>query len=241
MRIVILVALGFVWTDAAVAWSWSCPHKAPREATVEAGGATALRVLAKAGALRVAGEPGLSQVVVRGNACASKAALLGSIRLRAQRIGDVVHVEAELPEGSWDNEQAVLDLDIRVPAGLAAEIEDGSGEAEISGLASVRIDDGSGSLRITDVAGEVRVRDGSGELEVAHAGSVVVEEDGSGSIVVRDVKSSVTVDNDGSGSIEVRDVAGDLTITDSGSGGVQVENVQGRVDVPRRDRKHRRR
>ena len=78
-----------------------------------------VRVLARAGSLRIEGRPGTTDVVVRGTACASDAETLPDIRLVAERRGSVVHVEAVLPERmSWGfgRSYASLDLVIEVPA-----------------------------------------------------------------------------------------------------------------------------
>jgi hypothetical protein len=216
---------------ARATWDDWCRVKEPRDATVDAAGADALRVIARAGSLRIVGERGLDRVVVSGRACASDRETLEAVRLLADKSGREVRVVAELPEHSWSffgrSHSSMLDLEIRVPAGFATEVEDSSGDAEISGVASLRIKDSSGSLRIRDVAGEVRVRDGSGEIELQRAGSVLIDEDGSGSIDLLGVKGDVQIHDDGSGGISIRDVGGSVRIGDSGSGGVDVDNVRG--------------
>ncbi len=231
-----------------------CSHRARRDADVDAQGAKQVRVVAVAGSLRIEGRPDLAQVRVRGEACASSAALLQAIELVAVREGDTVRVEARIPEeraGWWS--EARLDLVVEVPAVVAVKAEDGSGSAEIHDIASLDMEDGSGSLRVEDVAGsvrvedgsgdlvlrnvggEVRLRDGSGSIEAVQAGSLIVESDGSGSIEARDVRGSVRVDRDGSGSIEVEGVAGDFVVGRDGSGGIRYTDVRGAVRVPSED------
>jgi DUF4097 and DUF4098 domain-containing protein YvlB len=230
-----------------------CAHSAPREAHLEASGAESLRVLARAGFLRIEGRQGTTAVDVSGTACASRESMLKRIRLRAERRGAELYVEADVPESDWFwSGEARLDLALRVPQGLRVEVEDGSGPVEIRGISSLRLDDGSGEAAIEDVAGDVRivdgsgslrvvkvggalrVRDGSGEIEVRDVtGPVTIEEDGSGSIDVQDTREGVTVRSDGSGDISVRRVAGDFVVEDDGSGGVHYENVGGSVRLPR--------
>jgi hypothetical protein len=235
MNVRTLAALGLLSLAATSGSAWDdwCRVRAPRDATVDARGAESLRVDARAGSLRIVGERGLDQVVVQGRACATDKETLESIRLRADRSGREVRVVVEIPERTWrfSDSGGGLDLEIRVPAALAADVKDSSGEAEVSGVASLRIEDASGSLRIRDVAGDVWVRDGSGELTVEHVGNLEVDDDGSGSIDVRDVKRSVLVREDGSGGIDIRDVLGSVTIGKSGSGGVRVDNVRGDFKV----------
>ena len=233
---IVAMALGILAWAAASAAAGDCPHRAPREATVDAAGARVAKVEARAGSLRVAGRAGATAVSVRGNACADRAGLLDDVQLRVERVGDSVEVEAVFPENSWfSGGSAWLDLVIEVPAGLAVEVVDGSGEAEIVSVASVRVEDGSGGLTIRDVTRDVQVRDGSGEISVEGVGgSVTIDEDGSGGIEVTGVKGNVLVRNDGSGGISVKDVGGDFTVRNDGSGGIEHDAVRGRVSVPRR-------
>ena len=235
------------------------PYSAPRNAVVDAAGATGVEVEAGAGSLRVEGKPGLRQVQVTGTARSSSQQFLNNIRLIAERRGDVVFIKADIPENeddSWsDNYSAALDLVIEVPQGMNAEVGDGSGDAKILNVGSLEMSDGSGSLsvigaagsvRITDgsgdltienVGGDVRVRDGSGDINVRNVtGSFTVESDGSGGIFATDVKGSVVVQNDGSGSIEVNKVGKDLRIENKGSGDIEYADVSGQIDIPDRHR-----
>ena len=237
MKVRILAALGLLSLAAppTPAWNDWCQVRAPRDATIDAGGAESLRVEARAGSLRIVGERGLDRVIVQGRACASDRETLEAIRLRADRSGREIRVVAEIPEhsGLFSHGGGGLDLEMRVPASLAADVTDSSGEAEVHGVASLRIEDSSGELRIRDIAGEVRVHDSSGELQVEHVGGLVVDDDSSGSIRVRDVRGAVLVRQDSSGGIDIRDVGGSVTIGKAGSGGVRVDNVRGDFTVER--------
>jgi hypothetical protein len=230
-------------------WDWDCDQKAPREATVDAAGAKQVRVIARAGELKIHGRDGTSAVAIHGTACASSADRLDQIKVVAERRGDVVYVEASIPEDWWGG-QGALDLDVDVPASMALDVDDGSGSADVRGVGSLRIedgsgeltidavkgnvsvDDGSGSLRVTNVGGEVRVEDGSGEIVIDGAGSVRIDQDGSGGVRVANVRGNVVIDDDGSGGIDVREVAGDFTVDNDGSGGIQHHGVRGRVRIP---------
>jgi hypothetical protein len=257
MRVPLLLIAALAVPPTARAWGQECRAQEPREAKVDAQGAQTLRVLAGAGSLRIVGEAGLSEVVVKAKACAHDPETLQSIRLLAHRSGSEVRVEAELPRGfsGIGTFYARLDLELHVPASLAADVEDSSGEAAVAGVASLRLRDSSGSIEVTDVKGEVWLRDGSGEIEVRNVGSLIIDddgsggirasgvsgdvrirEDGSGEIDLRDVTGNVTVEDDGSGGIGVRNVGGDFIVRHAGSGSINYEGVKGRVDVP----KHRR-
>jgi hypothetical protein len=228
--VVLLASAG----TAGAGWS-ECSHRSPREATVQAGGARRIRVIARAGDLKIRGQAGASAVTVHGTACASRESGLDEIKLIAEQRGDEIYVEADMPD-EWFGGARGLDLVLEVPSSLPLEVEDGSGSAEIRDVAALKIDDGSGNLRIVNVAGAVNVTDGSGDIEIDQAGSVGIASDGSGGMRITGVKGSVVVRDDGSGSIDVSDVGGDFEVDNDGSGGITHDGVRGTVKVPRRHR-----
>jgi hypothetical protein len=240
-----------------------CRHEAQRDARVQASASERLVLLARAGSLRVEGRSGITEVRVSGRACASSPELLERLRIEASRNGSTVRVE--VPEidhdGDWNwgrNEYARLDLVLEVPAGMAADIEDGSGDIDIAGIGNVTLEDGSGGVDVRDITGDVDVNDGSGEVVISRVKGDVTIDDGSGEIEVREVTGSVTIDDgsgeiditavggtvripdDGTGGIQVSDVEGDLIVRDKGNGDVRYSDVRGRVDVPEQDRRRRR-
>jgi len=214
-----------------------CPHQARREERLDAAGVRTVRVVAKAGSLRIDGQTGADAIVIHGIACAGREATLDDIRIRTRRSGSEATVEAEIPDTfNWlGGGDARLDLVLEVPPGVVVDVEDGSGSMHIRDVAAATVNDGSGEMVLEAIAGEVRITDGSGSIEVRDAGSVVIEEDGSGGIAISGVRGNVTVRDDGSGSIAVRDVAGDFTVQDDGSGGITHAAVRGRVKIPSRD------
>jgi hypothetical protein len=247
---VVLGSLALAAPARAGWWEWDCGHKAPREADVSAAGARQVRVIARAGALKIHGRDGATAVAVHGTACASSEDRLAEVKLVAERRGDVVYVEAAIPEDEWFGGARALDLDIEVPASMALDVNDGSGSAEVRNVGSLKIedgsgdlsidgvrgavtvDDGSGSLDIANVDGQVRLKDGSGEIVVHDVGSVLIDEDGSGGVRLTSVRGDATIRDDGSGSISVRDVAGDFTVDSDGSGSIDHHEVHGRVKIP---------
>jgi hypothetical protein len=216
-------------------------YDAPRNATVNASGATMLRIDARAGNLRVTGRADLTEVRVRGTARASGKGLLEDIKLEAVRTGNEIHVRADIPEqrgNNWRwNEQALLDLVLEVPATLPLDIEDSSGDIIIESVAAkIRIDDSSGDIRVRET-GDVWISDNSGGIDVRNVkGSVDIDEDSSGEIEVYDVTGSVHVGRDSSGSIDVSRVGGDFIVERDGSGSIDYDGVKGKVDIPSKDR-----
>jgi hypothetical protein len=233
-------------------------YTAPRNATVDAAGARLVRIEARAGWLKVTGREGVREARVRGTARSSRESWLDEIQLRAERRGDVVEIVVEISERNYvgvGTFYRALDLDIELPAGIAVEIEDSSGDLEVRGTGGVSIQDSSGDMEIADAGGAVRVRDSSGDVRIERtkgdvriedssgdieirnvAGSVEVEEDSSGEIVATDVTGAVLVARDGSGGIRVADVGGSFTVRRDGSGGISHRNVRGAVDIPSRKR-----
>jgi hypothetical protein len=124
---------------------------------------------------------------------------------------------------------ARIDLTVKMPTSLSLTVDDGSGSVEIGRVGgNMSIEDGSGSIMVENVKGNLKIEDGSGGIEVRDIGGDVSIEDGSGSISVVNVKGSVTID-DGSGSITIDGVEKDLILKDTGSGGLNINNVKGRV------------
>jgi DUF4097 and DUF4098 domain-containing protein YvlB len=210
--------------------SWDCDVKEPRHAVLDAEGATTLRVIARAGSLTITGDEGASRVEASGMACADSQKNLEKVVLKAERAGEEVRLEVLTPKG-W-SASAGLDLTVTAPRRLGLVVEDGSGEAEIRGVQSLRLEDGSGGIEVVDVEGNVDIRDGSGEIELRGVGGDVEIHDGSGEIEVERVSGSVVVE-DGSGSVEVEHVTGSVTIEEDGSGEIRIESVERDVRVRR--------
>jgi hypothetical protein len=233
------VALVVVLPTAA----WAQDYDELRNATVNAAGATTLKIDARAGQLRVTGRTDITEVRVRGTARASSRGLLADIKLEAVRNGNEVTVRAILPDyhdTNW-NTQALLDLVIEAPATLPLDINDSSGDMTIENVAAkTRIEDSSGNIRVRDAGGDLWIDDSSGGIDIRGVkGSVDIDEDSSGEIEIYDVTGSVRVGRDSSGSIDVSRVGGDFVVEHDGSGSIDYDGVKGKVDIPRKDRYHR--
>ena len=210
----------------------NCRFEAERSVTSPAGSVEELRLRAGSGSLEVVGVEGISEIQAVGRACASHENLLSSIQLTSEMSGSTLVMETQHPDLSGirgGNRYARLDLRIEVPAGMAAEIQDGSGEMTLSDLGSLMVDDGSGEVMISGIRGDLTIEDGSGELEIQGVSGWVIVKDGSGGLTVEDVGSDVEID-DSSGELEIRGVGGSLTLRDS-SGEVAVQDVVGSVTV----------
>jgi hypothetical protein len=233
MRTKLFLALSLAAAPLLASWG-DCTNSAPRSAALPVAGATKVTVIGRAGSLKVTGRAGAGEVRAAGTACASSRGELADIQLRATRSGGEIRIEAEIPEvsGSWFGERR-LDFEVSLPANIAVNVIDGSGELTIENTGPLDVEDGSGELTIRRVNGNLAVTDGSGAMTIDDVTGNVRIHDGSGSIDVHRVSGSVTL-NDGSGSVDVDDVGGDFIVENKGSGHVSYERVRGRVDVPRR-------
>jgi hypothetical protein len=208
----------------------NCDLTAARNATVEVGDATRVRVKARGGALEIDGRPNLSEVRIAGTACADDQGALDRIELVAERDGSDLLIEART-QGT----DGRLALVIELPDSLPVVVDDTSGSIRISRVAAVAVDDSSGSIRLDEIAGDVTVKDESGSIDIDEvAGSVTIMEDGSGGIDINGVEGSVTIEDDGSGGIDISDVRQNVMIEEDGSGGIYVSDVGGDF-VVRRD------
>jgi hypothetical protein len=226
--------------------------RAERSARLATSGATAVRVEAHAGSLRIEGRDGLTEVRAHGTARASSRGILEDVLLTVERRGSAIVVLVDTPEDLDDGDHAALDLVVELPKTLDVRVNDGSGDAEVRGVKSLDIEDGSGEVRVFDIGGPVRVDDGSGDVRIENARGDVHIDDGSGGIDLRTIRGSVTVD-DGSGNFDAHDVTGTVRVVSKGSGSIDVaviggdfivqnrssgsidhRDVKGTVDVPTR-------
>ncbi|MFO7305807.1 MAG: hypothetical protein C0P74_009835 [Gammaproteobacteria bacterium] len=235
LRRVALVLAAHLLTSPLLA-AQDCRFTAERTAETPVDGVVRLVVRAGAGSLDISGKTGTRTVRASGTACASSKALLERIQLRLERRGDELVLEALAGEASvsprtWFRGSQRLDLSVTLPAGLAIDVEDDSGETQIANVGEARIVDGSGSLEIEHVRGALNVRDKSGSLTIRNVEGPVRVEDGSGELAIAAVAGDVIVANDGSGDIEIDDIKGNVTIGPDGSGDISITRVAGSVRI----------
>jgi len=221
---------------ASLAQAGSKQYSEVRDLELAAEGLSELFIDAGAGELIVTGVEGAGDIRVTatitvddGDAENTRKYLEKRLRLTLERDGDRgVLISNFRNNWTWSS-GGTIDLDVRVPAGLDLRVDDGSGAIRISDVvASVKVDDGSGPMEISNT-GPVDIDDGSGSITIRGAAGDVYINDGSGSISITSVSGSVRID-DGSGSIDVDDVEKDLILDDIGSGAVTYTNVRGVVE-----------
>ena len=234
-----------------------CRYEEERHAVLDASEARLLKVVARAGSLRIEGRSDLKRVRVEGVACAHDRDDLEKIQLITDDAGSTLRVEARLPGGSswnwnWGHHSPKLDLVIEVPDTLPLDVRDTSGGIEIRAVGDLELDDSSGGIEVEDVrgslvlndssggikieqvAGDARLRDSSGRISIRDVGrSVLIERDSSGAIQISEVRGDVRIERDGSGSITVSDVGGSVNVGQDGSGSISVSRVKGDFSVGR--------
>jgi hypothetical protein len=214
-----------------------CRYSAKRTVQASTDGVKQIVVRAGAGSLKIDGEAGGRELSAVGLACAAREGQLDELQLRLDRVGDTLRLTAEIPDSpfrlsNWfGGAQSRIDMTVRLPSGIALDVEDSSGEAEISHVGALTIDDGSGALRLVDINGGLDVKDGSGEVDISEVAGSVRLSDGSGDVSIRTVRGDVVIANDGSGALEIVDVQGNVTIGDDGSGEIRIERVSGSVRI----------
>ena len=254
LRIALAGLLGLALTPA---WGYRCKAQAERSAGIEVGDATIVEVFALAGDLDVRGDSAVTRVQAEGRACVSRDDMLPAVDITVRRVDDRIQVLAEMPDISgetnrrWKDELAIMDLEVRLPAGTTVIVHDSSGDLRVRGVAGLELSDSSGDIEIEDVAGEVLVpRDSSGDISMNRVGAVTIQVDSSGAIRIEDaaavtiandtsgdielddIAGDVLIGNDSSGRIAVRDVGGSFVVENDTSGGIRYSNVQGAVSVP---------
>jgi hypothetical protein len=219
----------------ALAWGDDCKVRAERNAGIDVAGVEKVVLRTGAGDLKVRGSATATRIEAKGQACAAKQELLDASQVNVRREGKVVFVETALPQDksgwSWgNNDYAYIDLDLSLPSGLPVEAIDSSGDAELSGLKSLEMQDSSGDLDIEAIAGAVEVNDSSGDLEIERVGSVRVR-DSSGDIEISEVSKDATVLVDSSGDMRISRVQGNVEVQQDSSGGIRIEEVKGSVKI----------
>jgi len=166
MRSFIVIAM-FAASLSHAAWNG---YTEDRELELDADGLVSFDIDAGAGSLVVTGVEGLHKILVTAtinvpdeDADDARELIEKKLKLSLDQSRDEARLEAFFESHSWGwNDSPSVDLDIRVPHGLALRVDDGSGSMKIIDVNSdVRIDDGSGSMDITGVT-SVYIDDGSG-------------------------------------------------------------------------------
>ncbi|RUO26873.1 hypothetical protein CWE09_09340 [Aliidiomarina minuta] len=173
--------------------------------------------------------------------CASSNDRLNALQANQVKQGDTLTLE--LDHGGQANYRSsffgfmrtenygYFEISGTVPSHWALDIAVGSGDADITEIASVNIVIGSGDASIKNVAGEVTATLGSGDLEIKRVGSLSVSSIGSGDLEADYISGTADIGSIGSGDAELDNIGGDVTVGNIGSGTLDIERVAGNVSV----------
>jgi DUF4097 and DUF4098 domain-containing protein YvlB len=239
---------------ASTAWGDDCKYERNIERTLDLSGTSQLDINAAAGELRVVGTESPNEALIEARVCASDERWASESSLRTAS-GNTAEISVEVPdrESSWNGDNYFsVDLVIQIPAGMALNIKDTSGQVRVENSGDLSIRDSSGDIDIRDIQGMVNVEDSSGDIDMMHVhgdlviegdtsgnisgtdirGSVLVMKDSSGNIRFENVQNDFIVERDSSGNIVADTIGGDFRVLKDGSGTIRAKDVTGEIDIP---------
>lgn len=230
--------LGLIFLSANLAFS----YQDVRELSLPAEGIKKLEIRCGAGFLEVRGREDLQRIEVMAEIKVSglreekaQKFINEKVRLSLEKKREKAVLLSKFHEPVsvfFSFREKLINLTVNVPKNMSLSINDGSGWVKIENIAGeVEIDDGSGEIQVEKIDGGMEIDDGSGEIEMKSISGDVFIEDGSGEIEMKGILGSVSI-VDGSGSIYVEDVQGGVEISD-GSGSINIDGVERDVTIKR--------
>lgn len=212
-----------------------CEHSAPRDAELNLSGIKTVKFDIGPHTLTLNGGNNATGSI-HGKACASDTKRLAELVVSQQRDGEKLIVRAErnslVRKGSWSGKDyGYLTLTAAVPDTIAVQVEVGSGDAVVDGVASLSADAGSGDLEARHVRGTFYADVGSGDIRASDVGALHVVAVGSGGLSARDVRGTSWVGEVNSGDLRIANAKGDVEIGSIGSGGATLSDITGNVVV----------
>ena len=222
---------------AGAAGAAPCRYSAPRNVDLDATALSSLLLNLGAADAHVQGVAGLSQVQIRGTACASNPQWLNDLRIDTSHTGGkaTVTVRTGDHENSFNlagiSRYAYMKLSVSVPAQLAVAIDSGSGDVIAESVESLDFHSGSGDLKADHIGGALALDLGSADVDAHGVGNVELRGTGSGDVTVSDVHGDVRADHAGSGNLHFSDVQGGVSLGSIGSGDLRLERIGRNVQV----------
>lgn len=210
-----------------------CEFSAPRNLTLDLAGVRSVVFETNEHDLRLTGTDG-SAGQLSGRACATKESALANLTISQKKQGDVLTVTLK-QQGtrgwSFGKTYAYLSLSGTLPASSQLRLDAGSGDLEITNVASLGLSVGSGDVKVSKVRGGVSGSLGSGDLDLREIGSLALDSVGSGDVEATDVRGDASLDAIGSGDVTFTQVQGDAKVGRIGSGDVTLRDIRGSVTV----------
>lgn len=227
---------------AAAGQDMHCKHAQPRELQLDLVGIETIVFEVGPHRLDLQGAAGAA-ANLQGRACASQPNYLQQLTLTQRKSGDRLLVRlhreglsngsinslGELRDFVFGSNHAHLELTGNIPDHVRVELDVGSGDASVRGVAAAALDVGSGDVAARDIEGLVTVAVGSGDVDIHDVGSLRVSSLGSGDLLARRVNGDAAIGSIGSGDAELREVSGKVEIGSIGSGDATLADVTGDV------------
>ena len=214
------------------------PSEQVKKLSLSAKGISELDINCGAGFLKVYGREGLkeikvkAEIVVKGESAKKVLQKYVKLSLKKQGLSAVLISQIDWSGSSSLFKSAVINLTVTVPKKMDLIVDDGSGSMEIKDITGdLKVNDGSGSMEIEDITGDLEVEDGSGSIKIEEIKGDVDIDDSSGNMDLRDIQGDISI-KDGSGTIYVRDVNGNVTVRD-GSGSISINGIEKNVTILR--------
>lgn len=253
----LLVASLFCLPLAALA-ATPCKYQAPRNLQLDLTGIRGVQIDVHSQDLHLTGSGSAKGFGLNGRACASDQGALDDLQVTHHRDGDQLLVDIggnnHLSLSLFGNNYAGLEVTVQMPDNLPVTVSVGSGDADVTGVQSLKSRVGSGDLHVRRVAGLLGTSVGSGDIDASDVGSLDlgsvgsgdfkgdgirgdarIGSVGSGDVSLRSVAGDVRAETLGSGDLEVHDVGGNFSLGAKGSGDVNHSGVKGKVSVPSDD------
>ncbi|PZM97799.1 MAG: hypothetical protein DIU79_01695 [Actinobacteria bacterium] len=165
--------------------------------------------------------PGSGDITVR-TGDVSTVRINALARYRGQEPDEVHRIEDKtLVLYSGCGRRCSASFDILAPAGVAIRGEHASGDVTLTGVSTVQLTGGSGSITATRATGPVTVETGSGDITVRDAHGSVTARTGSGDITLSRLAGPVSAQT-GSGDIIGTELRGGEVTTTTGSGDIEL-------------------
>jgi hypothetical protein len=229
---ILLTVIFFLCTTLAFS------YEEVKHLSLSAAGINTMEFDCGAGFLEVSGVDGLNEIkvdaeiVLKGFSNAEAKRLMERcVKLSLEKRGARAVLISKIECSSlFDWGEKAINLTVKVPKKIDLIVDDGSGSITIEDInGDLEIDDGSGSIEISNINGRLDIEDGSGTITLYKITGNIEIEDGSGTIDIGNTTGDIDID-DGSGDIEAEDIRGAIDISD-GSGTIEVKNADGDVEI----------
>ena len=131
--------------------------------------------------------------------------------------------------GGFRGDAPVLfaDVTVHVPRGVRLEVVNMVGSARGEGLAvtELRVDTGSGNVKLSRVDGQLVADTGSGDVELSEITGDTVADTGSGTVRIDGIEGDRLKADTGSGDVEISNGSVRELVADTGSGDIEIREV----------------